>query len=151
MRFILNDRGVDQVVNGAKMTAYLNKAGAVVKSTVESQAAGFARTRRFSKSIRKNPVEQGPNGPRVTVHSTDWFAHGIEYGSINNVAYAPFRRAVASLGLKLEGGGERRGTSKPAARTAAEVAEIVQSERQRVARERLDRDERARQRRFTGR
>ena len=108
MRFNLNQRGVDQVVNGPKVTAFLNTAGATVKSRVESQAAPFARTRRFSKSIVKNPVEKGPNGPRVTVHSTDFAAHIVEFGSINNVAYAPFRRAVASLGLRLEGGGERR-------------------------------------------
>lgn len=108
MRFNLNERGVNEVVNSPKVTAYLNAAGEAVKSTVEAQSAGFARTRRFSKSIVKNPVEKGPSGPRVTVHSTDWFAHGIEYGSINNPAYAPFRRAAASLGLKLKGGGERR-------------------------------------------
>ncbi len=108
MRFDLNESGVRQVVDSPKVTAYLNAAGEAVKSTVEAQSAGFARTRRFSRSIRKNPVERGPNGPRLTVHSTDWFAHGIEYGSINNPAYAPFRRAVAALGLKLKGGGERR-------------------------------------------
>lgn len=108
MRFNLNQRGVDQVVNGPKVTAFLNVAGDAVQTTVESQASAFAQTRDFATSIDQTPVERGPNGPRKTVFSRDWFAHGIEFGSINNVAYAPFRRAVASLGLRLEGGGERR-------------------------------------------
>lgn len=108
MRFNLNERGVRQTVDSPKVRAYLGTVGNVVQQTVEAQASQFARTRRFAGSIEQTPVEAGPNGPRKTVYSTDWFAHGIEFGSINNVAYAPFRRAVASLGLTLKGGGERR-------------------------------------------
>lgn len=108
MRFNLNDRGVRDVVDSPKVRAYLNTVGDLVQSTVENQASAFANTRRFAGSIEQTPIEKGPNGPRKTVYSTDWFAHGVEYGSINNPAYAPFRRAVASLGLALKGGGERR-------------------------------------------
>jgi hypothetical protein len=42
------------------------------------------------------------------VHSTDVAAHIIEFGSANNPAYAPFRKAASALGLRLRGGGERR-------------------------------------------
>lgn len=108
MRFTLNESGVREVVDSARVRAYLGTVGDVVQQTVEAQASQFAHTRRFAGSIQQTGVEHGPNGPRKTVYSTDWFAHGIEYGSINNVAYAPFRRAVASLGLELRGGGERR-------------------------------------------
>lgn len=107
-RFNLNERGVNDVVDGAKVRAYLGVVGDAVQQTIESQASQFANTRDFAGSIEQTPVEAGPNGPRKTVYSADWFAHGIEYGSINNPAYAPFRRAVAALGLTLKGGGERR-------------------------------------------
>lgn len=108
MRFNLNEGGVREVVNSPKVTAYLNTVGDVVQTTVESQASAFAQTRHFAGSIDQTPVQRGPNGPRKTIFSRDWFAHGIEFGSINNPAYAPFRRAAAALGLKLKGGGERR-------------------------------------------
>lgn len=106
VRFTLRQSGVDELANSPKVVAYLEGAGDVVKKTVEAQSAGFARTRHFSRSIRKTGVTTGHNGPRLTVFSTDWFAHGIEYGSINNAAYAPFRRACAALGLRLKGGGD---------------------------------------------
>lgn len=108
VRFRLNQSGVLELTNSARVVAYLDTAGDVVKQTVEAQSAGFAHTRHFSRSIRKTGVTKGATGPRITVFSTDWFAHGIEYGSINNPAYAPFRRACASLGLRVKGGGERR-------------------------------------------
>lgn len=107
VRFRLNESGVNEVVNSAKVHAYLEGAGDIVQKTVEAQSSGFARTRRFSRSITKTGVTKGPNGPRLTVYSTDFAAHIVEYGSINNPAYSPFRRAAAALGLHLKGGGDR--------------------------------------------
>lgn len=42
--------------------------------------------------------ERGPVG---VVGSADFFAAGIEFGSVNNPAYAPLRRGVESTGLKV--------------------------------------------------
>lgn len=36
------------------------------------------------------------------VYTIDIAGHLIEWGSVNNPAYAPFRRAVRSLGLRLQ-------------------------------------------------
>lgn len=108
MRFTLRQQGVHEVLRGQKVEAYLRTVGETVQETIESQASSFAHTRHFAESIEKTPVKSGNDGPTMTVYSTDWFAHGIEYGSVNNVAYAPFRRACAALGLRLKGGGERR-------------------------------------------
>jgi hypothetical protein len=38
----------------------------------------------------------------VTVGSHDPFGHMIEWGSINNEAYAPIRRGVLAAGLRLD-------------------------------------------------
>lgn len=45
-----------------------------------------------------------------SVLSTDPFAHLVEFGSINNVAYAPLRRGVEATGLKVTDRG-RSGSS----------------------------------------
>lgn len=107
VRFTFRERGVDELVEGAKMRAYLESVGSIVKQTVEAQSAGFAHTRHFARSIVKGPLREEAGGPRLTVYSTDFAAHIVEYGSINNPAYAPFRRACAALGLTLKGGGTR--------------------------------------------
>lgn len=38
----------------------------------------------------------------VTVGSHDPFGHMVEWGSINNPAYAPIRRGVMAAGLRLD-------------------------------------------------
>jgi hypothetical protein len=42
------------------------------------------------------------------VASSDFFAHGIEHGSVNNPAYAPLRRGVQQAGLRVVVGEGRR-------------------------------------------
>jgi hypothetical protein len=60
---------------------------------------------------RAAPIGQGPDaghykrsirskGP--VVYSTDPFAHLVEWGSVNNPAYAPLRRGVLAAGLRLD-------------------------------------------------
>lgn len=39
---------------------------------------------------------------QVTVGSHDPFGHMVEWGSINNPAYAPIRRGVLAAGLRLD-------------------------------------------------
>ena len=40
-------------------------------------------------------------GPQVWVTATDFKGHWIEWGSINNPAFAPIRKAVIASGLRL--------------------------------------------------
>lgn len=37
----------------------------------------------------------------ATVGNTDIFAHGIEFGSVNNPVYGPLRRGVSAAGLRF--------------------------------------------------
>lgn len=42
------------------------------------------------------------DGDTVGVGSTDWAWHWVEFGSVNNPAYAPLRRGVRAAGLRLD-------------------------------------------------
>lgn len=109
MLFRLNDRGVDDLIRrGVGVRGYLEQVAAQAVSEVESQGSRFARTGRFADSIEKTGVEADRRGASITVHSTDFAAHIVEFGSRNNPPYAPFRKAAAALGLRLKGGGERK-------------------------------------------
>jgi hypothetical protein len=108
MRFALNRRGVDDLVESVQVRVELERQAGDVVRTVEREAEGFARTRHFAKSITKNSPERTARGTRITVFSTDHDAHLIEFGSANNPPYSPFRKAASRLGLRLRGGGERR-------------------------------------------
>lgn len=108
MRFDLNRSGVKEFVQSQQMQAYLDGEADKVKKQVETEAATFQKSRYFAKSIERTPVESVSDGARVTVFSTDFAAHIIEFGGARKQAYSPFRRACASLGLTLHGEGERR-------------------------------------------
>lgn len=47
-------------------------------------------------------IDSDSDGEQTVVRSTDFAAHLIEFGSVNNPAYAPFRRAIATVGLRYE-------------------------------------------------
>lgn len=42
------------------------------------------------------------DGDVITVGTTDFAGHMVEWGSINNAPYAPVRRGVLAAGLRLE-------------------------------------------------
>jgi hypothetical protein len=50
---------------------------------------------------RTGPFEVESDGVEVRVVNTDHGGHLIEWGSVNNPPYAPLRRAVHSVGLRL--------------------------------------------------
>lgn len=105
MKFALNPAGVDQVVGSSGVVGHLERVGSEVVRSVESHAP--THTGDFAGSITKTGVKPDRRGLRLIVYSTDWAAHLVEFGSANNPAYSPFRRAASSLGLRLRGGGDR--------------------------------------------
>lgn len=107
MKFNLNERGVTELIQSPKVGRFLEVEADKVVHEVERQAGRFSRTRHFARSIRKTRPRRTITGQRITIFSTDPFAHIVEYGSVHNPAYAPFRKAASALGLRLRGGGER--------------------------------------------
>lgn len=106
MRLEIDPAGLDRAVNQPGVHRFLNHVADAAVRGVE-QVAPVGPTKQFKGSITKTTVERTAKGPRIVVYSTDWAAHLVEYGSVNNVAFAPFRRTAARLGLHLEGGGGR--------------------------------------------
>lgn len=106
MRFSLDHRGLDRKLRDAGTRAMLEGAASIVVDAVEDRAPRV--TGEFAGSIVKTGVEPIGGDIGITVYSTDWAAHLVEFGSANNPAYAPFRRAASALGLKLRGEGRRR-------------------------------------------
>lgn len=104
--FRLHEAGVDALLHERSVTQHLTKEAEKLVKAVERNAP--VETGEFRGSIEALPPERTARGVEVTVHSTDFAAHIVEFGSINNPPYAPFRKAARSLGLKLRGGGERR-------------------------------------------
>lgn len=64
-----------------------------VAAAVRTYAAGFAETGYYARHIRVIGN---------SVVSTDPFGHLVEFGSVNNIAYAPLRRGVLAAGLRLD-------------------------------------------------
>lgn len=106
MRFSLNRPGVEAAVRSSGVVRFLEETGERVVRSVEDHAP--RHTGDFEGSITKTGVHPTAKGVELTVFSTDWAAHIVEFGSMNNPAYSPFRRAASSLGLMLRGGGERK-------------------------------------------
>lgn len=106
MRFRLNRSGVDALTRSPQVFGHLSAQGTAVAAAVSGLAP--KRSGRFARSIRVTAPRPTAQGAEVTVYSDDFAAHIVEFGSINNPPYSPFRRAAASLGLTLRGGGERR-------------------------------------------
>lgn len=104
MRFRLNDAGVERFVNGAPVVRHLEHVADDVKRAVEVEAERFARTHFFARSIRRTGVVRTFTGLRATVYSVDFARHWIEFGSRNNPAYAPVRKAISALRLRLRPG-----------------------------------------------
>ena len=84
---------------------------AEIRAQDSYRAAMYDAAKEVATSVRRNtPRGSGAasrsivitrDGNTYRVGSTDPFFHLIEFGSINNPAYAPLRRGVLTAGLRL--------------------------------------------------
>lgn len=70
---------------------------AAIKSSVE-QVAPTGATGNYADSIEVNELPDGS----IVVATTDFAGHIVEWGSVNNPAYAPLRRGVRAAGARLD-------------------------------------------------
>lgn len=81
---------------------------AELEATPEFQAGERQITLEVAKAIRAGAphhtgaFERSVRARGRLVETTDAFWHLIEFGSINNPAYAPFRRGISAAGLRLD-------------------------------------------------
>lgn len=99
--FTINPRGIDELVRSPKMAAAVT---AVAKDIAEAAPEFIPQTRQHhqaSRSYRYVKAKPSPTGVRAAAITTYAFGHLVEWGSINNPAYAPLRRAAGRLGLRV--------------------------------------------------
>ncbi len=77
------------------MAAEVRRAADAIKAKAEQIAP------RTTSYYEKHFVVVEGDGP-TKVGNTDFAAHMVEWGSVNNVAYAPLRRAVRAAGFHLK-------------------------------------------------
>lgn len=102
MKFTLNAPGLGDFLETAAAKRHLTTVAERVADAARSEGQRIAKTGRFARSIEVLPPEPTPTGLKVTVTSSDPDAHLIEWGSKNNPPYAPFRKAINTVGLKLK-------------------------------------------------
>lgn len=102
-RFYGNEAGQAAFLASREVGTYLDRLGKRVARTTRTETP-LGRTHDAWKSIGSTGPTMTVAGPEVTVYSTDPFWHLIEFGSVNNPAYAPMRRAVARHGLNFRDG-----------------------------------------------
>lgn len=97
-RYVRNPAGLRELARSAALHAATESVG----RHVINQAAALSPSWQFSQSLVILRSDVKGDELVVSVGSRWGLAHIIEWGSRNNPAYAPLRRAVVALGLKFE-------------------------------------------------
>lgn len=78
-------------------------------ANLRSEAAQAARhvaphgpTGMYAESIVEGPIETRGGEVSTSYGSTDFAAHIVERGSVNNPPYMPLHRGAAAVGLRVE-------------------------------------------------
>jgi hypothetical protein len=95
MRFVPNPKFQQEIERQVEYRAEMVKDGEIVLH--EAKAIAPVHTGAYRESLSVLIA-----GPKVYVRTTDFAGHMVEWGSQNNVAYAPIRRAVLAAGLRLD-------------------------------------------------
>ncbi len=93
-KFTYNKAAETEVAKSASAKAYMGNVSRAVERSV--QAVAPRRTGHYRRSIVVG-VELTSEGWKARVGSNDHFWHLVEFGSVNNPAYAPLRRGMARV------------------------------------------------------
>lgn len=107
-RFIPNPGFPDELGNSPGMRRMLKGAAEAVQDGIAAELpSGRTGGRRVAPYATQSfATVQGTGRDAHGVAGTRWkLAHIIEFGSINNPAYAPLRKAAIRTGMRFEAGG----------------------------------------------
>jgi hypothetical protein len=96
---ILNEAGIAELLHSPGVKAHLHETATKVVEEVVRIAP--RHTGHYDDSIQVGAMTETPDGPAIAVESTDFAAHLVEFGSMNNPPYAPLRRAPRNLGITI--------------------------------------------------
>lgn len=100
-RVTIDYHGIDELMRSPRTLALVASTAKAAARSAGQIAPEGGPAKGVAESYRSTPPHPTPTGIAATVYSTDPFAHLVEFGSIHNPPYAPLRRAVMRLGLKL--------------------------------------------------
>lgn len=100
-RFEFLESGLKDLAKDPRFIAGTSKTAANQLASAARQVAPD-RTGHYKRSIRTSTEVDEHGRPFGRVHADDIAAHLIEWGSVNNPAYAPLRRGAEQLGLKVK-------------------------------------------------
>lgn len=100
VRMVLNPDGVDDLLDDPRAARFVAGGAREFASTAATLAPDGGPGRGVRESYRSTKARREDEAVVATVYSTDPFAHLVEWGSVNNPAYGPLRRAAQRLGLR---------------------------------------------------
>lgn len=100
MIFTASPEGIDELMTSAEAAAFLTDLAGSVKTEVEQIAPRHSG--HYADSIEVSEPVHEDGGVVVYVYSTDFAAHIVELGSVNNPPYRPLTRGAANLGLEVQ-------------------------------------------------
>jgi HK97 gp10 family phage protein len=83
---------IRDLLNGDPMKQHMRDIAKAIQE--RAQAIAPVDSGDYRDSIKVGVAEQGDDGLEITVYSDDWKANFIEWGTTNNPAWAPLRRAA---------------------------------------------------------
>jgi hypothetical protein len=96
MAFKPNRNLVSELKRGPEFQALLDEAARAVMTAAERESPiGFSEDYIHGFRLTKTPTTR-------RVGNTDFAAHLVEWGSVNNPAYSPLRRGVRAVGLRFD-------------------------------------------------
>lgn len=103
MRFDADGRAIAAFARSPAVARRVERTADAIAATAKADAPyRNPKHKSFANSIDATPARVDSQGAVASVTSSDTAAHLIEFGSVNNAPFAPFRNAVRSLGLRLE-------------------------------------------------
>jgi hypothetical protein len=99
VRFVLNPLGVRELVKSPALASHVSHVTDSLRDT--ARAGSPVVTGHFAESFTVDH-ELTAQGAVGTLGNSDPGATAIEFGSIHNRPFAPMRRAVRALGLRLK-------------------------------------------------
>lgn len=105
----IHEDGVDDLLDAPAVLSVVSGAAVAVSTAASAIAPDGGAHRGVKESYKATKAVREPDRIVATAYSDDDFAHLVEWGSVNNPAYAPLRRGAERVGLrtKLARKGER--------------------------------------------
>lgn len=100
VRMKILESGVDDLFDSSATRRMVREGAVELAEGAAELAPDGGPGKGVRETYRATQADVEPDRIVATAYTTDPFGHLVEFGSINNPAYAPLRRAALRLGLR---------------------------------------------------